>query len=125
MKILQKSVFTLILFFSVAGFSAPVLDTIGVSTVQTVSAQNADVDQAGEKIRTSVIQLIKLVYDKLRLPVSLLAAVVAIGIAMIYRRRGIPAMVGIFGFIFLWAFAPVIVNFLIGLAGGGGPIQIN
>lgn len=114
-----------ILFFGVLGGFAPITDSFGLGSIAVVHAQSQDVENAGEKIRTSVIQMIKLIYDKLRLPVSLLAAIVAIGVAMVYRRQGIPTMLGIFGFIFLWAFAPVIVNFLIGLAGGGGPIQIN
>ncbi|HRH46829.1 MAG TPA: hypothetical protein PKY82_34605 [Pyrinomonadaceae bacterium] len=125
MTLIRHFTFSLLLFIGIFGFAAPMADSLGISTIQTVQAQNQDVETAGDKIKTSVVQLIQLVYDKLRLPISLLAAIVAVGVAMVYRRQGVPTMLGIFGFIFLWAFAPVIVNFLIGLAGGGGPIQIK
>ena len=125
MEKIRNLTFGFILFAGLFGFAAPLADSFGFGTVSTVSAQSKEVDDAGAKIQTSVEQMVRLVYDKLRLPASFLAAIIAIGVAMIYRRNGIPAMVGIFGFIFLWAFAPVIVRFLIGLAGGGGPIEIK
>lgn len=129
MKDFKKYISMFILAMAFSGFAGPVLDLAGVATTQSIMAQstgnNADVEQAGDRIKTSVIQVIKIIYDKLRYPVSLLLMVGAIGYAAIYRKQGLGVVAGIAGFTFLWAFAPVIVKFLVGLAGGGGPIDVG
>lgn len=124
---LRKFIILLGLVLTFSGFAEPVFNGVGITAVPQVYAQgggNTDVNTAGENIRTSVVQLIRIIYDRLRFPVSLLMMVVAIGIAVIYRRQGVPYIVAISGFTFLWAFAPVIVKLLQGLAGGGGNIEI-
>lgn len=129
MKKLKKYVFMFALLMAFSGFAGPALDSAGLITTQTIMAQttgnNTDVEAAGDRIKTSVVQVIKIIYDKLRYPVSLLLMVGAIGYAAIYRKQGLGVVAGIAGFTFLWAFAPVVVKFLVGLAGGGGPIDVG
>lgn len=122
----RKFIIALSLVLTFGGFAEPVFNGIGITSVpQIYAADNTDVNTAGENIRTSVIQLIRIGYDRLRYPVSLMMMVFAIGIAVVYRKQGVPMIIGISGFTFLWAFAPVIVKLLQGLAGGGGPISIE
>lgn len=128
MKVLRKLLIIALFGTVLSGFGDPLLSVAGIKASVPVYAQggnNQDVENAGANIRASVIQLIKIMYDKLRFPVSLLMMVIAIGVALVYRRQGVPFIIAIAGFTFLWAFAPVIVKLLQGLAGGGGPIQVD
>ena len=129
MNNLRKIFLFMGLVLAYSGFAEPIFNGIGIQAIPQIYAQQSngmnDVTQAGENIRTSVIQVIKIIYDKLRYPISLLLMVIAIGYAAVYRRQGIGVVAYISGFTFLWAFAPVIVKFLMGLAGGNGTVDIN
>ena len=113
-------VFMFVLLMGIGGIGEPLLNVVGVSAIPQVSAQTPpgnEVNTAGENIRSSVIQVALIIYNRLRWPVSFLLMVGTIGLAMWKKREGIPLIMSAGGFTFLWAFAPVVAKFFMGLAG--------
>jgi hypothetical protein len=120
MKKLRKYLVVCSLMLGFMGAGEPILNEIGVSAVTQVQAQtqqNTDVSTAGENIRSSVIQVALIIYNRLRWPVSFLMMVGTIGLAMWKRREGMGLIMTAGAFTFLWAFAPVVAKFFMGLAG--------
>lgn len=123
MKTFRKFFILGILTLALGGFAEPLFNLIGVSSVQTVSAQqgqngsSSEVAQAGENVRSSVIQVALIIYNRLRWPLSFLGMVGTIGVAFWKKREGLGMIMTAGGFTFLWAFAPVVAKFFMGLAG--------
>lgn len=118
MKFIRKSIIAMALFIGIFGIGEPLLNDFGISGVaRPAMAQNQDVETAGNNIRTSVIQVALIIYNRLRWPISFLGIVGCIGMAMWKRREGLGLIMTMGMFTFLWAFAPVVAKFFMGLAG--------
>jgi len=82
------------------------------STYAQTAPADTDIKQVGNRLRDHLMAVISVIYDTLRIPLSVLAVLVAIGFLLFNRRQGLWYAMGAFGFAFLWAFAPTLVKII-------------
>lgn len=89
-------------------------------TAAVYAQTGGSLDGAGQNLDKSFRSMVELLYNKLRIPVSILGLIIAVLCYMSSSVRGTSTAIRIGVAVFLWAFVPTIYNLITGIAGGNG-----